>query len=152
MMYLYSEFLMSTCSESSLVAIKPKVENVRSPCCYLYIHHISTDAVEAPGQVGNDCTFGQTYSGVGLKSKRQHTWKWSAAVWPPRGVIAQQYSPAPSASVCFYSRKNEMWAPFKIWFYFFCFLKLRKSTFILSKSTLTSLYIFWEGLVPCGTS
>jgi hypothetical protein len=107
----------------------------------LYKHHFPTDAIEGPGQVGTDCKYDQTYCGFGLKSKCQHTRNWSAAVWPPRRVIAQQYSPAPSASVCFHSRKRKCGR----------LSKLRKSAIYSVKNSLTN-FIFLGGLVPCVTS
>jgi len=64
-------------------------------------------------QFGIECTRGQMcmYSGVQLKSKfPQHTATWSAAAWPPPRlcVIAQQYSSATFASLCFHMRKEKI--------------------------------------------
>jgi hypothetical protein len=59
---------MSKCSESSLIAIKPKAEeNIRKSAVLLFYlnRHFPTDVIEDPAQVGINCTNVQTYREVG---------------------------------------------------------------------------------------
>jgi hypothetical protein len=67
---------MSKYSESSVIASKPKAEeNIRKSAVLLFYLNwqFPIGAIEDPAQVEIDCTYSQTYSEVGLKSKRQHT-------------------------------------------------------------------------------
>jgi len=123
-LYLYAKWHVSKHSESSLFAIKPKAEDDirRSAVLLFYLNiHCPTDAIEDAAQVGIDCTYGQTYGEVGLKSKRQHTGNWSAAGWLPRRVIAQQYSPSTIASLCSHTRKKKFGRVSKFDFIIYCF-------------------------------
>lgn len=123
-MYLCTKWHMSKCSESSLIAIQLKAEeNVgKSVLLLFYLNrHFPADAIEDPAQVGIDCTNGQTYSEVGLKSKPRHTGNWSTAAWPPSRVIAQQYSPATTASLCSHTRKKKCGRVSKFDYIFHCF-------------------------------
>ena len=143
-MYLCTKWHVSKCSESSLFAIKPKAEeNVRRSAMLLfYLNiHFPTDTIEDPAQVGIDCTCGQTNSDVSRKSKRQHTGNWSAAAWPPRSVIAQQYSPATTASFCSHTPKRKVGAFQNLISLFTVFEIALAGDFILSKGILTNFYI-----------
>jgi len=146
-LYLCAKWHVCKCSESSLFAFKPKAEDKirRSAVLLLYINiHFPTDAIEDPAQVGIDCTYGQTRSEVGLKSKRQHTVNWSAAAWPPRRVIAQQYSPSTTASLCSHTRKKKCGRVSKFDFIIYCFLNFVGWRFYPVKKYINkSLYIFF---------
>jgi hypothetical protein len=124
-MYLGTKWHTSKCSESSLIAIKPKPkENIRKSAVLLFYlnRHFPTDAIQDPAKVGINCINGQTYSEVGLKSKRRYTGNWSAAAWRPSRVIAQQYSPATTASLCSHTRKKKCGCVSKFDFISYCFL------------------------------
>jgi hypothetical protein len=146
MTYLCSNFHMSACSESSLIAIKPKVEEIFecSPCCY-FIQTSHPDWCNRRSGTGY-CGWlynGQTYSGVGLKSnastletdRPQYD---RLAVLSPSSILPP---PPPQCAFIPVRKKCRRLSKFDFIFsvFFFNFVHRR---FILSKSTLTNLYIF----------
>jgi len=131
-----------------------KLKTVQRSTVLLFYLNIPfwTDAIEDPAQVAIDCTYGQTNSELGLKSKRQHTGNWSAAAWPPRRVIAQHYSPRSTPHCALIHVRKNVGAFQNLISLFTVFEIALAGDFILLKSILTNLF-FWGGgcLVPYAT-